>query len=194
MAKKFKLVYDQKGDLKGSYTGIPSTNDPVLIERAVLDGEKAPAPKPAGEKKITENGKYDVSNFASADVNVEGVQPAGTLNINENGQYDVFNKANVDVNVPQGVFPEGTLEITENGEYDVTEKAGVNVDVKGLVPAGNKEITSTAQTDVTEFATAQVVDANLVAENIKKDITILGILGTLEGGSDGLDELMQEEF
>ena len=59
----------------------------------------------------------------------------------------------------------------------------------GPVPTGNKEIVNTAQTDVADYATAQVVDANLLAENIKKDITILGITGTLEGGSGDLDEL-----
>ena len=64
----------------------------------------------------------------------------------------------------------------------------------GIEPVGNKQITTTEQVNVTEFATAQVVDANLVAENIKKDVTVLGILGTLEGGSGDLDELMQETF
>lgn len=64
----------------------------------------------------------------------------------------------------------------------------------GITPTGNINITDTTQTDVAAYATAQVVDANLIAANIKKDITILGILGTLEGGTDGLDELMQEKF
>lgn len=105
MAKKFKLVYDQKGDIKGSYTGIPNADDPVIIERATLDGEKAPDPKPVGEKKIVENGKHDVVAFAS-----------------------------VDVNVPTGINPSGQLEIAENGVYDVTEKASVKVDVKEPEP------------------------------------------------------------
>ena len=135
MAKKFKLVYDQKGTLKGSYTGIPGDKDPVLIERAILEGEKAPDPKPAGEKKIIKNGKYDVSKFATADVKVEGgIVPSGQLEIVENGKYNVFDKADVNVDVPQGVFPKGSLEITKNGEYDVTEKASVKVDVKEPEP------------------------------------------------------------
>lgn len=54
--------------------------------------------------------------------------------------------------------------------------------VKGITPSGKKVITSTTETDVTNFATAQVVDSNLVASNIKKDISILGITGTLEEG------------
>lgn len=52
----------------------------------------------------------------------------------------------------------------------------------GITPSGKKTITSTAETDVTNFATAQVVDSNLVASNIKKNVSILGITGTLEEG------------
>jgi len=47
MSKKFNLVYDSKGTLKGSYSGIPGKDDVSLIERAVLDGSK-PAPSPSG--------------------------------------------------------------------------------------------------------------------------------------------------
>lgn len=52
--------------------------------------------------------------------------------------------------------------------------------VKGITPSGKKTITSTAETDVTNFATAQVVDDNLVASNIKKGVSVLGIIGTFE--------------
>lgn len=135
MAKKFKLVYDQKGDIKGSYTGIPNADDPIIIERATLDGEKAPAPKPAGEKKIVNNGKHDVAAFASVDVNVPtGITPSGQLEVTENGRYDVANFASAEVNVPTGVNPSGQLEIAENGVYDVTDKASVKVDVKEPEP------------------------------------------------------------
>ena len=50
-------------------------------------------------------------------------------------------------------------------------------------PTGKKTINSTAETDVVSYATAQVVDANLVAENIKDDVTILGVEGTYAGGT-----------
>lgn len=43
---------------------------------------------------------------------------------------------------------------------------------------GKTEITSTAEVNVKQYATAQVVDANLKAENIKQGVTILGIIGT----------------
>ena len=48
------------------------------------------------------------------------------------------------------------------------------------LPQGKKEITSTAEVNVGAYATAQVVDENLVAANIKKDVAILGVTGTYE--------------
>ena len=63
--------------------------------------------------------------------------PSGEKNITENGKHNVreFETVDVDVPIPDGyIKPEGVLDITENGEYDVTKKAGVNVNVqKGAV-------------------------------------------------------------
>ena len=52
--------------------------------------------------------------------------------------------------------------------------------VSGVTPSGTKNITDTSLTDVSIYQYAQVSDGNLVAENIKKDVSILGITGTLE--------------
>lgn len=48
-------------------------------------------------------------------------------------------------------------------------------------PTGKKTLTDTSETDVAEYATAQVVDSNLTAGNIKKDVEILGVTGTYTG-------------
>ncbi len=52
----------------------------------------------------------------------------------------------------------------------------------GVTPSGKKLITDTSETDVAAFATAQVSSDTLLAENIKKDVNILGVLGTFAGG------------
>lgn len=55
----------------------------------------------------------------------------------------------------------------------------------GITPTGNINITDTNVTDVTNYATAQVVDADLIASNIKEGVNILGVLGTFAGGGGG---------
>lgn len=73
MSKKFKLVYESEGYLKGSYSGIPSKNDEKIVERAVLEGSKSqPEPTPSIDpaelaKKIILNyiefNKHDDTNY-----------------------------------------------------------------------------------------------------------------------------------
>ena len=58
----------------------------------------------------------------------------------------------------------------------------------GITPSGKKLITDTSETDVAAFATAQISSDTLLAENIKKDVNILGVVGSFEGGGGGLPE------
>lgn len=106
------------------------------------------------------------------------ITPTGTKNITANGiGIDVTTYANVDVAVPA---PTGNVNITENGEeIDIAQYATATVNVPNP-STGKLDITGTAEVDVTNYASAQVVDANLIAENIKKDVTILGVTGTYE--------------
>ena len=50
-------------------------------------------------------------------------------------------------------------------------------------PSGTFQIKNAQQVDVSSYQYAKVTDDNLAAENIKKDVTILGITGTHEGSS-----------
>lgn len=123
-------------------------------------------PEPTGTKSITSNGTgIDVKDYASADVNVANSYSAG-----DEGKV-----------VSSGALVSQTsVTKTSNGTYDTTLNNEVVVNVPQ--PSGNINITGTSQVDVSAYATAQVVDADLVAGNIKKDVNILGVTGSLESG------------
>lgn len=71
---------------------------------------------------------------------------------------------------------EGRVALAINGEVYYQ---------KLVAPRGKKAITDMGETDVYGFATAQVSDGNLISSNIRKNVQILGITGSFEGGGGG---------
>ena len=80
----------------------------------------------------------------------------------------------------QKVFVALDAETSEVQKAVTIDGDGVETDIQGVQPSGKKEITSTAEVNVANYATAQVVDEDLIASNIKKDVDILGVVGSYE--------------
>lgn len=113
------------------------------------------------EKKASED-TYTPAEMADAIESIQtGTAPTGTINISTNGTHDVTDYANANVSVPTG---------TARSSSDLT--------------ASNLTVTAPAGL-YAENATKTLSDANLVAGNIKKDVTIFGTTGTYEGSGGG---------
>lgn len=152
--------------------------------------------QPSGTLEIRSEGTFDVTNYAEVDVDI--FDDTTTKTVNDNGVYNasddnVLGYSQVTVNVPASAVVSGTKSITTNGNgQDVTNYASVDVDVQpnlttlNVTPSTNAQVIFPSNVDgwdeVDVSAVTSAIDANITAGNIKKDVTILGVTGTLEEG------------
>ena len=119
---------------------------------------------PEGTLTITENGTYDVTQFATADVDVpipDGyLKPDGTLVATQEGVYDVAQYASADFSVQKqqaSIIPTQETQTITPSEKAFFDKVVVEaIPSEYIVPDGVLAIDSNGEYDVTSYAQAVV--------------------------------------
>lgn len=176
----------------------------ALIEqlRTTLAGKAGGGIIPSGTVTLSENGVYDVKQYASAVVDVPSkapvlqektVSPSTSGNVvTPDSGYDGLSKVNVNA-VKTAAQAVPGISVSSNGL--ITASA---TQTEGYVSSGTKsatkQLTTQAAQTITPGTTDKTIasgkyltgiqtikgDANLVAGNIKKGVSIFGITGALE--------------
>ena len=196
-AKWVAVAYDITNITNKSVTGTAvSTIANNAIGNVIIGGEVA-----LEEKTIIENGEYTPSSgydgFSKVIVNIPS---SGTV-INNQNKSVIPSAIEQQITADSGYTGLGT--VTVSGDSDLVSeniKSGVNIfGVVGNVVESNNTTTTIIPTtslqmitpdspyngfsSVTVDAVTNSIDKNIVAGNIKKDVTILGVTGTLEEGT-----------
>ena len=157
-----------------------------------------PATGPSGTINISDNGTYNVTDYASAEVDVQPALQSKTITITSNGTQtitpstgkDGLSSVTITVNVPTGVNLQAKSTSPSSSEQEITPDAGFDGLSKVTVaaaPLQTRTVTPTAAAQQIEKSSNSYYglqrvningDANLIPGNIRNGISIFGVAGS----------------
>jgi hypothetical protein len=141
-----------------------------------VTGTKEDTASPSGSIDIVENGTYDVTNYASANVNVPANEP--TL------QSKTVTPSESQKTVSPDSGYDGLSSVTVEAVSSTYVGSGVTKKSAATYTPGTSNQTI-ASGQYLSGAQTIAGDSNLVAGNIKSGVAIFGVSGTYEGSSGG---------
>lgn len=141
----------------------------------------------SGTKTVTGSGTTDVTNYAEASVAAGSAStPATSITANPSISVNSSGLITASVSASQSVTPSVSAGWVSSGTAGTVSVSGSNTQQLSTQAAQTITPGTTDQTIAAgKYLTgAQTIkgDANLVAGNIKKDVSIFGVTGTHEGG------------